>query len=285
MGAFVDFYAIAKYSFAGLKSSGSLTFVSTLLAPAASRNLHLFHQLVRRDFATRFTGSALGLGWAVLQPLTLVALYWFVFTLMIPQGPGSGNHRYVLWLIAALVPWIGFNEGIMRSTTSIVDNATIVRRLALRSELLVAVPNATAMIFEAIGLGLFLVFLFASRIVSPMLWILPFAILVQFAIQTGVGWLLAALYVFFRDLAQVIGFVLSIVFYLSPILYSVPAGFESVFIWNPLTPLLGLFRSAMLGTALPPAVSIVFLMVVAAVVFTGGLAFFRRTQATLADLV
>ena len=259
--------------------------LSSLTAPSVSRNLHLLQQLVRRDFAARFTGSALGLGWAILQPLTLVILYWFVFTFMIPQGPGSRDNGYVLFLIAGLVPWIGFNEGIMRSTTSIVDNASIVRRIAFRSELLVVVPNASAILFEAIGIALFLIFLAATRFVSPMLWVLPFAIVLQFAIQVGVGWFLAALYVFFRDLAQILGFVLSIVFYLSPILYPVSHRFETFFLWNPLTPLLGLFRSALIGASLPPAVSIVFLVVVAALVFAGGLAFFRRAQATLADLV
>ncbi len=260
--------------------------LSSPVAPStAARNLNLLHQLVRRDFAARFTGSALGLGWAVLQPLTLVVLYWFVFTFMIPQGPGAEDNGYVYFLIAGLVPWIGFNEGIMRSTTCIVDNSSIVKRLAFRSELLVVVPSASAIIFELIGIALFLIFLAATGSISPMLWVLPFAIALQFAIQVGAGWFLAALYVFFRDLAQVLGFVLSIVFYLSPILYPVSHRFESFFVWNPLTPLLGLFRSAMTGASLPPAVSIVFLMIVAAVLFAGGLAFFRRTQATLADLV
>ncbi len=253
--------------------------------PRAFRNLHLLNQLVRRDFASRFTGSALGLGWAVLQPLTLVILYWFVFTFLIPQGPGADNGTYVLFLISGLVPWIGINEGIMRATTSIVDNATVVRRLAFQSELLVVVPNASAIIFESIGLGLFLIVLAFTRTISPMLWLLPIAIALQFAMQTGISWFLAAVHVFFRDVAQILGFVLSVVFYLSPILYPVAGRFESFFLWNPLTPLLGLFRSATIGSPLPPGLSIVFLLIVAAVIFGGGLAFFRRAQATLADLV
>lgn len=260
--------------------------LSSPLAPtSAARNFHLINQLVRRDFAARFTGSALGLGWAVLQPLTLVVLYWFVFTFLISQGPGATHNGYVLFLISGLIPWIGFNEGIMRATTSIVDNATIVRRLAFRSELLVVVPNASAIIFELIGIALCILFLIATRAVSPMLWVLPFAVVFQFAIQTGIGWFLAATFVLFRDVAQILGFVLSVVFYLSPILYPVTSRFESFFLWNPLTPLLGLFRSAMTGSALPPASSIVFLMVTATVIFCGGLAFFRRAQGTLADLV
>ncbi|HEX9162217.1 MAG TPA: ABC transporter permease [Thermoanaerobaculia bacterium] len=259
--------------------------LSSPAATSASRNVHLLQQLVRRDFVARFTGSALGLGWAILQPLTLVVLYWFVFTFMIPQGPGMRDNGYVLFLISGLVPWIGFNEGIMRSTTTIVDNAPLVRRLAFRSELLVVVPNATAMIFELVGLALFFVFLVAIGRASVMLWVLPFALMLQFMIQAGTGWFLAALYVFFRDLAQVLGFVLSILFYLSPILYRVSQRFETIFDWNPLTPLLGLFRSGMLGDPLPPPHSIVFLAVFAAAVFAAGFAFFRKTQPMLVDLV
>ena len=173
----------------------------------------------------------------------------------------------------------------MRSTTSIVENASIVRRMAFQSELLVVVPNASAMIFELIALGLFFLYLVARGLASPMLWILPFVVALQFAIQVGAGWFLAAVYVFFRDLAQILGFALSVMFYLSPILYHVPNAFKTFFNWNPLTPLLGLFRSAMIGSPLPPAASIVFLLIVAAVTFCGGLAFFRRTQGTLADLI
>jgi lipopolysaccharide transport system permease protein len=104
-------------------------------------------------------------------------------------------------------------------------------------------------------------------------------------VQVGVGWFLAATYVFFRDLTPILAFVLSVVFYLSPILYPVAGRFERFFVWNPMTPLLGLFRSALLSSAIPGAGSLVFLVAVAAAVFAGGLMFFRRAQPTLADLI
>jgi len=104
-------------------------------------------------------------------------------------------------------------------------------------------------------------------------------------LQVGVGWFLAATYVFFRDLMPMLGFALSVMFYLSPILYSVEGRFERFFVWNPMTPLLGLFRSALLSSAIPGAGSLVFLVAVAAAVFAGGLLFFRRAQPTLADLI
>jgi len=240
---------------------------------------------VKRDFNARFTGSALGILWAVLQPLSLVALYWFVFTYMFSRGPAASNNNYIHFLIAGLIPWLGINEGIVRSTTCIVENAAMVRRLAFRSELLVVVPNASALIFEVIALGLFLLFLLVRGTMPRQIWLLPLALLLQFAVQVGLGWILAATYVFYRDLMQFLGFVLSIAFYLSPILYPVAGRFETFFMWNPITPLIGLFRSAILSAALPGAGSIVYLLVVATALSAGGLMFFRRAQATLADLI
>jgi homopolymeric O-antigen transport system permease protein len=252
--------------------------------PPTHQNIHLLRELVKRDFTARFTGSALGIFWAILQPLSLVLLYWFVFTYMFTRGPGRDND-YILFLISGLLPWLGINEGVMRSTTSIVENAPMVRRLAFRSELLVVVPNASALIFEVIGLALFLGFLLMRGAAPRFIWLLPFALLLQFSVQVGIGWFLAAAYVVFRDLLPILGFMLSVAFYLSPILYPVAGRFERFFIWNPMTPLLGLFRSAILSAALPAIGSLVFLLVVATALFVGGLMFFRRAQPTLADLI
>jgi len=222
----------------------------------------------------------------VLQPLSLVILYWFVFTYMFsPRGAAGTGPGYIRFLIAGLLPWLGINEGMIRSTTSIVENGPMVRRLAFRSELLVVVPNASAILFEVIALVLFGGFLAARGALPRMAWLLPLALALQFAMQVGIGWFLAATYVFFRDLVPILGFLLSVLFYLSPILYPVVGRFERFFIWNPMTPLLGLFRSALLSSALPGAGSLVFLVAVAVAVFTGGLLFFRRAQPTLADLI
>src|SRR5260370_24508030 len=191
----------------------------------------------------------------------------------------------ILFLISGLLPWLGINEGVIRSTTSIVENAPMVRRLAFRSELLVVVPNASALIFEAIGLALFLGFLLMRGAAPRLIWLFPFALLLQFSVQVGMGCFRAAASVVFRDLLPILGFLLSVAFYLSPILYPVAGRFEKFFIWNPMTPLLGLFRSAILSAALPTIGSLVFLLVVATGLFVGGLMFFRRAQPTLADLI
>ena len=227
----------------------------------------------------------------MLQPLSLLILYWFIFTFMIPGGrlglPGSlgGSGSYIHFLIAGLLPWLGFNEGIMRSTTAIVESASIVRRLPLKRELLVVVPNVSALLFECVGLLLAIVFILSGGASPRMLWLLPFILLTQFALQLGIGFILAATYVFFRDLTQLLAFVLSVVFYLSPILYPVGGRFEKFFFWNPLTALMGLFRSALLDSPLPEPASIVFLLIVAAAALVSGVFIFRRIQPTLVDVI
>jgi len=280
---FVDFYGIRTINFPTIY--GLDGHLSSREGAKTHRNVHLLRELIKRDFHARFTGSALGIFWALLQPLSLVILYWFVFTYMFRRPAGQGDDHYIDFLIAGLLPWLGLNEGLMRSATSIVDNAPMVRRLAFRSELLIIVPNASALIFESIGLGLFAAFLLLRGMPMRLVWLLPFVLVVQFAVQVGVGWILAATYVFFRDLTPILAFVLGVIFYLSPILYPVAGRFEHIFIWNPMTPMLGLFRSAMLSASLPAAGSIVFLLAVATAAFTGGLLFFRRAQGTLADLI
>jgi lipopolysaccharide transport system permease protein len=205
---------------------------------------------------------------------------------MIPGGRAGGTgDQYIYFLIAGLLPWLGVSEGLSRSTTAVVDNSAIVRRMPLRSELLVVVPNVTAIIFECIGLAIFIVARVFQGLPVRNLWLLPSALLFQFLLQVGVGLILAATYVFFRDVTQIVGFVLAIAFYLSPILYPVAGRFENFFFWNPMTPLLGLFRGAILATPLPQMASIVFLLAVAVAVCTGGLLFFRRVQPSLVDVI
>jgi ABC-type polysaccharide/polyol phosphate export permease len=222
--------------------------------------------------------------WAIQQPAALVGVYWFVFSFMIPTRVGGGGD-YLYFLISGLIPWFAISEGLTRSMTSIVENAPMVRRIPLRSELLVVVPNASAVVFELIAFILFTAAVTFVRGWPRGAWLIPIALAIQLLLQIGLGLALAATYVFLRDLSQILGFVLAIVFYLSPILYPAAGRFQTIFTFNPLTPLLGLFRSALLGAPLPPLTSIVLLLFIAAALFAASFSFFRRAQRVFADLI
>lgn len=262
----------------------STSYVKTGNA-AWMRGAHLLGQLVRRDFRARFSGSILGASWAVLQPLSLVVCYWFIFTKVMVRSTHAGEDAYVLFLISGLVPWLGFADALMRATPSLVENGAIVRRLTFQSELLVVTPCVTAVIFELVGIVLFIVYAAAVGGSLAYLWVLPFALFLKFALAVGLSWMLSVLHVLFRDVMQVLGFVLTLGLFLSPVFYSAEGKYESFFQWNVMTPLLGLFRSALLGSPLPPVASIVFLLVVVSAVFTAGYVLIRRAQPNLADLL
>lgn len=231
-------------------------------------DLSLLFRLVRRDLEARFAGSVLGLGWAIVHPLANIALYWVVFGLLLGGGrfgdAGQGD-SYAQFLIAGLLPWMGFQEAIMRSSSSILENGVILKRIPFKSQLLVAVPTVTALLFEIVGLTLFIgILLVMGHSFSRSILLLPVAILLQAVFQLGLGMLLAPVVTLFRDILQVLGFVLYALFFLSPVLYPVRAGWEILFQWNPVTPLIGLFRATVLGGPLPSIGSIVYLLLATA---------------------
>ncbi|HUP61140.1 MAG TPA: ABC transporter permease [Thermoanaerobaculia bacterium] len=250
-----------------------------------SNRLFLLRELVKRDLAARFAGSTLGRVWAIAQPLGLILVFWFVFSTMVPRTFGTGRETYIHFLVAGLLPWLTIAEGVSRSASSIVENGSIIKRLAFRTEMLVIVPNAAAVVLELIALLLATAFASFDLGVSRQLWLLPVALVLQFGLMLGVGCMVAVMQVYFRDVAQVLAFALTIIFYLSPILYPPSERFATIFRWNPLTPLVGLFRSAMLSSPIPSASSLVFLLVVVVSVVALGLLMFRRAEANLADYV
>jgi lipopolysaccharide transport system permease protein len=229
----------------------------------SSADLSLLWRLVRRDFEARFAGSVLGLGWAIIHPLANIALYWVVFGLLLSGGrfgTGGEGDSYAKFLIAGLLPWMGFQEAVIRSSGSILENGVILKRIPFRSQLLVAVPTLTAMALQIVGIVLFCaILLVMGHSFERTLALLPVAIVIQAALQLGLGLLLAPLVTLFRDLQQVLGFILYALFFLSPVLYPIRSGWEILFQWNPMTPMISLFRATVLGGPLPSAGSLVYL--------------------------
>jgi lipopolysaccharide transport system permease protein len=255
----------------------------------SAADLSLLLRLVRRDFEARFAGSVLGLGWAIIHPLANIALYWVVFGLLLSGGRfglGGEGDSYAKFLIAGLLPWMGFQEAVIRSSTSIVDNGVILKRIPFKSQILVAVPTVTALALEVVGLALFcVILLLMGHAFTWTLLLLPVALALQAVFQLGLGLLLAPVVTLFRDLQQVLGFVLYALFFLSPILYPVREDWKILFDWNPMTPLISLFRSAVLGGPLPSAGSFVYLGVVMAIVSIGGIRLTGKLGPTFVDTI
>jgi lipopolysaccharide transport system permease protein len=253
-----------------------------------ARHLFLLRELVKRDFQGRYAGSLLGFVWSLVQPLWLLVLFSFVFATVMKVSPvGSRTDSFGVFLFAGLAPWMGIHEGVLRGSTAITDNAQLVKKLSFPAEVLVLAVVLAALLHQAIALGVFVVVLASLGELSlATLPLLLVAVPLQVAFTLGLGLLVASAHVFFRDTSQVLSLLFQAWFYLTPIVYPlawVPERFRPAIELNPLTPLVDLYRQALLGTdfALSPAVA--GLAGVAAVLLAAGLWVFRRVKPAFVD--
>ena len=204
-----------------------------------------------------------------------------------PAGTRTGHFAVVLF--SGLLPWMALNEGVMRASTAITDNAGLVKKLRFPSEILVLAVVLAALLHEAIAAVIFLGVLAA---LGELSWgglpLLALALPLQLALTLGLGLLLGSLHVFFRDTAQVLGMVFTGWFYLTPIVYPaalVPARFQGWIRLNPLTALVELYRQALLGGEMALVPGTGFLALAAGVVLFTGFLLFRRLKTAFVDQI
>jgi len=212
----------------------------------------LLRQLVKRDLQARYSGSMLGFAWSFLQPLWQLGLFTFVFAGVLKLSLlGERTDSFAVFLFCGLLPWMAVHEGALRAATAVTDNATIVKKLAFPSQILVVTVITSALVHEAIAFAVFFVILALTGDLEPGgLPLLLLAVPLQIALTLGLGLLLAAVQVFFRDLVQILGMLFQGWFYLTPIVYTLAYVPESMRGWielNPLTTLVTLYRRALLG--------------------------------------
>lgn len=253
-----------------------------------SHRFFLLRELVKRDFQGRYAGSILGLLWSFVQPLWLLLLFSFVFaTVLRVPLVGQRTDHFGLFLLAGLLPWLAVNEGLQRAATAITDNSQLVKKLAFPTEILVAAVVLAALLHECIALAMFAVVLAAlGELAITSLHLLVLAMSLQLVLTFGLGLLLSGIHVFFRDVGQILGMVLGGWFYFTPIVYPlslVPERFRPLVEANPLTPLVEMYRAALLGgdSGLPRGT--VTLSLVALLVLALGILTFRRMRPALVD--
>ena len=252
-------------------------------------HLFLLRELVKRDFQGRYAGSLLGFVWSLVQPLWLLLLFTFVFSTVMKVSPVGDvrTQHFAVFLFGGLLPWMALQEGVLRASTAITDNASLVKKLRFPSEILVLAVVLAALLHEAIAASIFLgVLAWVGELSWGGLPLLLIAVPLQVGLTLGLGLLVSGLHVFFRDTAQVLALVFNAWFYLTPVVYPlalVPERFRGWLELNPLTPLVGLYRQAFLGGSLDPVPGTGALALVAAVVLSLGFWMFRRLKRAFAD--
>lgn len=252
-------------------------------------HLFLLRELVKRDFQGRYAGSLFGFVWSLVQPLWLLLLFTFVFSTVMKVSPvGDVRTKYfAVFLFGGLLPWMALQEGVLRSSTAITDNASLVKKLRFPSEILVLAVILAALLHEAIAAVIYLLVLaFVGELSWGGLPLLLIAVPLQVGLTLGLGLLASSLHVFFRDTAQILALLLNAWFYLTPVVYPlalVPEGYRRWLELNPLTPLVGLYRQAFLGGSPTLVPGTGGLAVVIAVLLSLGFWLFRRLKRAFAD--
>ncbi|MBW1972486.1 MAG: hypothetical protein DRG20_00025 [Deltaproteobacteria bacterium] len=251
---------------------------------------NLLFTLVKRDIALRYTGSAIGFVWTVINPIFLLIIYSVLFTSIIRVKLGEVPYNFVEFLFCGFWPWIAFQEAIIRSTNSIVENGNLIKSVIFPSEILTPSLVLSSFFQQFIGFLLFIAVLaFMGRIPNLLaLLLLPIPMFLQFILTMGLGWILSGINAFFRDTFQLINAAIIFWFFVTPIVYPeylVPEHFRIFITINPITHMVELYRSIILegklninwGTIYFSSISIFFLIL--------GDFVFKKLKVKFADVI
>lgn len=250
----------------------------------------LLYFLVWRDVKVRYKQTALGAAWVVIQPLASMLVYSALFGVLL-QAP-SGGVPYPLFVLAGLLPWQYFAASLARSSNSVVDQASLITKVYFPRLIVPLAGILSGLVDFAVSFVVLVVMMAFYRLVpGPAVLYLPGFLLLAVVTALGFGLWLSALNVRYRDVKQLLPFIVQIWMYLTPVVYStalIPERFRWLLGLNPLTGVVEGFRWALLGSAstsqAPGPFFALSILISLAVLLTGAV-FFRRTERTFADII
>lgn len=256
------------------------------------RNRSLISQLTRREVISRYRGSLIGLAWSFFNPLLMLAVYTFFFSVVFRArwgGEGAGKAEYAVFLFSGILVHGLFTECINRAPTLILGNANYVKRVVFPLEVLPWVAMGAALFHTAISL---LVLLLAQLALGQQLTVtavyFPIVMMPLVLMTMGIAWILAAIGVFFRDIGQITAVLTTILLFLSPVFYPITAMPESYRPWimyNPLTFIIEQTRNVLLLDTAPDWMGVVQYSVAALMVATLGFWIFQKMRRGFADVL
>lgn len=253
----------------------------------------LLYFMVWRDVKVRYKQTALGVLWVILQPLLSTLVFTVIFGILL-DVPSNGL-PYPIFAYAGLLPWQYFAGSLTRTSTNLVDNANLITKVYFPRLTIPLSGVLSGLVDFAVGSILLAVLLVVYRMpLTPAVLLLPFFLLLAMITALGFGLWLSALNVRYRDIKQLVPFIVQLWMYLTPVIWPVtiiPEQFRPLLALNPMTGVVSGFRWALLGdasavTGMQAPVALFVLSVLIAVgVLISGLFFFRSTERTFADII
>jgi len=247
----------------------------------------LLYFLCWRDIKVRYKQTALGVAWAIVQPLMTMVLFSLFFG-RLAKMPSDGI-PYPLFVFTALVPWMFFSNGITQSSGSLVENASLLKKVYF-PRLAVPIASIIAGVVDFFCSFVVLIFLMLYYGVVPSWSVLTLPLFLALACTAslGIGLWLSALNVQFRDVRYVIPFLTQLWLFATPIAYPsslLSEPLRSLYGLNPMVGVVEGFRWALLGTETSPGPMVLVSALVSVLVLVSGAFYFRRMEVTFSDRV
>nr|WP_315203623.1 ABC transporter permease [uncultured Albidiferax sp.] len=257
------------------------------------RNRQLIVQMTKREVVGRYRGSIMGLAWSFLNPVFMLAVYTFVFSVVFKaRWSGGGEESKTQFAIVLFVGMIVhglFSEVLNRAPGLILSNVNYVKKVVFPLEILPVISMGAALFHSMASLG---VLLLAFTIFNGHLYwtviFTPIVLLPLIIVSLGLAWMLASLGVYMRDVGQTIGLVTTVMMFLSPVFYpitSLPEAFRPWLLANPLTFIIEQAREILIWGRLPDFLGLGIYTLAASVVAWAGYAWFQKTRKGFADVL
>lgn len=236
----------------------------------------LLRSLVDRDMKLMYKRSALGIAWTLISPLLQLAVFVFVFQIIlqvdIPQ--------YASYVFCGLLIWTWFQNSLFQATGVIISSRPLIRQPGFPIAILPVVIVTTGLIHFLLALPVLVVFLVIDGVqLTPLVLLLPLLNLIQFALTVSIAYFLAALNVTFRDTQHTLGVVLQLLFYLTPIFYdlsSIPAEYWNLYGLNPLVHLVTCYRQILIWGVQPDWLALAIIAGCTAIALPAGYLVFKH---------
>lgn len=257
------------------------------------RNRQLIVQMTRREVAGRYKGSVMGLAWSFFNPVFMLTVYTFVFSVVFKARWGvSGDESKTQFAVVLFVGMIVhglFAEVLNRAPSLILGNANYVKKVVFPLEILPVISMGTALFHSLVSLGVLLIaFVLFNGYLHWTAVLIPLVVLPLVILTLGLAWILASLGVFLRDVGQTIGIITTVMMFLAPVFYPITALPEDLRPWimaNPLTFIIEQAREVLIWGRLPNWTGLgIYTLVVTAVAWAG-YAWFQKTRKGFADVL
>jgi ABC-type polysaccharide/polyol phosphate export permease len=248
----------------------------------------LIESLVGRELKARYRGSVLGFFWSFVNPLFLLLTYVVVFTVVMPGTHSPAMEPFALFFFCGILPWTWFSSSLLESSGVLIAGGNLIKKVLFPAEVLPVVTVFANLAHFLLGLPILLAFLIYYGRLRTEALLLPLPILVQLVFTLGLALALSALTVHFRDIQNILGHLLHLLFFASPVLYlygEVHGRLRSFLRFNPMSHVLVSYQQILFDGHFQHASGLAMAGLAALLTFAFGAFLFDRLRDTLAEEV